>query len=154
MRKAVIIILSVCMVIAIFASTLVVAGSQMADSEQQATASVQTVSSIVVWNKNRDQKVFETTDTNVLNAVGSLIGQAAWTAVSGPPAGTGREYILSVYNQSGQASEFTMLYQDNDDITLVKQKTDANGAYEKADFIAQSSGGLYTYFNMDGENPF
>lgn len=137
MRKAVFIILSVCIVVAIIASTLVLTGNRTADSEEQATASLQTISSIVVWNKNRDQKVFESKDTDVLSAVGSLLGEAAWTAVSEPPVGTGREYILSVYDQSGQASEYTMLYLESNDITLIKQSTIAGGAYEKSDFTAQ-----------------
>ena len=152
MRKAVFIILSVCIVVAIFASTLVLTGNRTADSEEQATASPQTISSIVVWNKNRDQKVFETKDTDVLNAVGSLIGEAAWIEVSEPEPliDTGREYILSVYNQSGQASEFTMIHLENNDISLIKQSTASGGAYEKADFTGQGGeGSLGEYLKIN-----
>lgn len=154
MRKAVIIILAVCMVFVIFVSTFYFIGNSASNAETQATASlsVETASKITVWNKNRDQKIFETEDTAVLTAVSSLISQAAWTSVSEIPASEGTEYILSVYNQSGQAKEYTMIMKGNNDIALVKQKTDGTGAYEKAEFPAQSEG-LSTYINIVSANP-
>ena len=148
MRKAVIIVLSVCLVFAVFVSTFYLAGNNIPSSEAQATAAedakTDAPGKIVVWNKDRDLKAFETEDNDVMSAVVTLIRAAGWTAAGNPPAG---DYLLSIYDENGQATEYT-IQQTDAGITLFRQKPDADGSYEKADFPAKS-GGLGSYLNID-----
>jgi hypothetical protein len=150
MKRAIFIILAACLVVGILATTLFYMPGPPADtSAPQAAVSGSEAGQIVVWNKNRDQKVFETTDSAVLKAVAELMNNASWSSGPEPlPSLEGTPYILAVYDKDGQSTQYTMYYKSNNDITLFKTGGDER-SYQKADFPAQS-GGLYTYLNIGG----
>ena len=67
MRKVIIIVIIACLVVAVIMSSIFIGGSK---SEAGASASVSKVEgSMVVWNKERDQKLFETKDASAIGSV-------------------------------------------------------------------------------------
>lgn len=154
MKKVIVIILAACLAVATLVTALSIPGNEPETPKTQETASANEAGKIVIWNKNRDQKLFETTDAAALDAIAGLIHNASWSSGTGPlPSLEGAEYILAVYDTNGQSTQYAMFYKSNNDIALLKAQSDDNRSYEKADFPAQGGGGLYAYLNIGGPSP-
>jgi hypothetical protein len=148
MRKIVIIVIIACLVVAVIMSSIFIGGSK---SEVGASASVSQVEgSMVVWNKERDQKLFETKDASAIGSVVTFIKTAKWTSVKAEPSGSSvkNTYNLTVYDTQGKGEEYSLLYMNDNTIVLFYQKANTDGTYLQASFPVQA-GGLNDYFKIN-----
>lgn len=147
MRKIVIIV-----VIAILVVAVVLSSVYFANSGAQQSASVvpsQVEGSMVVWNKERDQKLFETTDASAIGKVITFIKTADWTSVKAEPTGDSvkNAYNLTIYDKDGKGEQYSMLYMSNNTIALVYLKANQDGSYLQASFPMEA-GGLNDFFKI------
>ena len=150
MRKIVVIIVVACMVVAVFATALFTNVNQPpAGSASGAQTQTAGAGSIIVWNTERDQKVFETADASVVNAVRALLAQANWSDSAAAPSAdlVRRQLILSIYDETGKAEQYTLLYLSDNSITLINQQANTDGQNDKANF-PDVSGGLNDYLKI------
>ncbi len=149
MRKVIIIVIIACLVVAVVLSSLYIntSGSQSSASASPSLSEVQ--GSMIVWNKERDQKLYETTDASNIAKVITFIKTANWTNVKAEPTGDSvkNAYNLTIYNEEGKGEEYSMLYMNDNTIVLFYQKANNDGTYLQASFPVQA-GGLNDYFTI------